>query len=372
MKVLVIVARDSAHPAATGGDRHISQLAEELAERGDSVTLLAAGHPSLPPREKHGRLTIVRVGSQRLMFPLVWAMELTALHGRFEVVLEEAMGGEHAPFLGRFLSGSPTVGFWYQDNRSLISLLYGRLGSTVGGWVQSLLLRAGRSGYALGNSSSTTDWLIDNGFRRDRVAESFPHVDPSAAPAIPRPFAERRNRIMTIGNIRPTKRFEEAVSVLQRVRRTVPNAELAIMGRAQDGAYLNRLRRLVAESHVDEAVRFYVSASDQEKFSVLSEAKVLTVHSPIEGFGWTVIEAGLCGVPTVGNTGVSADSLRNGTNGVRVGFEDVEAYSRSIVRFFTEPGYWEELSQGARRVALEFASDTLNPAVVELLRRCSA
>lgn len=347
----------------------MSRLAWELAEGGESVTLLAAGHPTLPPREEHGSLTIVRVGQARLMFPFVWLAELTTLHGRFDVVIEEAMGGERAPFLGRFLSGSPVVGFWYQDNRGLISLLYGRSASRVGGWVQSLLLRAGRNGYAIANSRATAEWLVGQGFRRERIAESFPFIDPSKAPSVPLGFDERRNRITTIGNLRVTKRFEEGLSVLQRVRETVPEAELAIIGRPQDAAYLKRLRRAVADNRLDDAVRFYLSASDQEKFDLLSRSKVLTIHSPIEGFGWTALEASLCGVPIVGNSGVSSDSLRAGVNGIQVEFGDIDGYSRSVVRLMTDRAYWEELSQGARRVAMEYTAGTLSPSVVDLLRR---
>jgi glycosyltransferase involved in cell wall biosynthesis len=372
MKVLVVVARDSAHPSAAGGDRHMTQLASQLAEGGDSVTLLTAGDPTLPSRERRGTLEIVRVGHPRLMFPIIWALELTSLHGRFDVVVEEAMGGERAPFLGRFLSGSPTVGFWYQDNRGLISLLYGTIASSIGGWVQQLLLRAGREGFALGNSQTTTDWLVAHGFERDRVTESFPSVERSAAPTTIRSFRDRRNMIVSIGNFRATKRFEEAVAVFQQVRREVPDAELAIVGRAQDPNYLARLRSLVSANGLESTVHFYVGVSEAEKFELLSQAKVLTVHSPIEGFGWTVLEAGLCGVPTVGNVGISADALREGENGRRIAFGDVRGYSTAVARLLRDEGHWGSLSRGARAVAVGFTSGADEPRVRDVLARAAA
>jgi len=371
MKALVIVARDSSHPAAAGGDRHMTLLASQLAERGDSVTLLTAGHPTLPAHEQRGNLRIERVGTARLMFPLVWIRELTSYHGRFDVVLEEAMGGERAPFLGRFLSGSPTMGFWYQDNRSLISVMYGRAAAKVGGWVQDLLLRAGRTGYAIGNSRFTAEWLVSRGFEPDRVAVSFPVIDPSLAPKLLPSFNQRHNRITTIGNIRSTKRFEEALEVLRRVRAIVPDAELDIIGREPDARYLERLRKIALQGGIASAVRFHISASDEEKFSVLSQSKVLTIHSPIEGLGWTVLEAGLCGVPTVGNVGVSPDALKEGVNGVRLRFGDVHAYAQSIVQLFGDEARWKALSDGAQQVASEFTAGPLNQGVIDLMRRCA-
>jgi glycosyltransferase involved in cell wall biosynthesis len=178
--------------------------------------------------------------------------------------------------------------------------------------------------------------------------------------------------ILSIGNYRPTKRFEEAVAVLGKVRREVLDAELILLGRAQDASYLIHLRRTVSKSGLDRAVRFYVGASDAEKFELLSRAKVLSIHSPIEGFGWTILEAGLCGVPTVGNTGVSADALREGVNGRRIAFGDTEGYAAAIVRLLRDGTYWESFSRGARSVALEFSSGAVSPQVRELLARCRA
>ncbi len=346
----------------------MTRLAEELAEAGHSVTLLSAGDPAIPRLESTGRLSIRRLSMTRLMFPLVWTLELSSLHRRFDVVIEEAMGGEHAPFLGRFLSGSPTVGFWYQDNRPLVAAMYGRPASVLGGVVQACLLRSGRGGFAIANSHATEEWLVTKGFQRSRVAVSFPFVAAPSNTAPPAPFAARKSRIVTIGNLRPSKRFEEAMSVLREVRATVPDAELVILGRAQDDGYLSALRAKAESAGLAGAVHFLVSATDVEKFALLATAKVLTVHSPIEGFGWTIIEAGLSGVPCVGNEGVSHDSLRDGFNGVRVPFSDVSAYRRAIVRLLTDPDEWTRLSEGAVRVAHEFTEGSSNARVEQVLR----
>jgi glycosyltransferase involved in cell wall biosynthesis len=371
MNVLVVVARDAAHPLAAGGDRHMTYFAQVLAEAGNSVTVLTSTHPSLPRQEREGGLQIMRVAAPRLMFPVIWALLLTSQHARFDVVVEESMGGERAPFFGRFLSGSPTLGFWYQDNRSLVSAIYGRAASVFAGWIQSLLLRASRYGWAITNSQSTKNWLMESGFSREKVAVFTPYLDFAQAPTKSPPFSERRNRMMAIGNFRATKRFEEALAVLQKIRKDVPDADLILVGREQDSSYMDKLKRIVSESGLAESVQFCVGASEAKKFELLSSAKVLTIHSPIEGFGWTVIEAGLCGVPTVGNTGVSTDSLRDRRNGRRVGFGDVDAYVGVILPLLKNSAYWESLSRGAREVASEYSSGPLNPELGDLLAQCA-
>ncbi len=370
MRILVIVSRDAAHPAAAGGDCLLTQLSRDLAAGGHFVTLLVASHPSIPRHEVAGNLRVIRLAPSRLFFIAVWSRLLTDLHGEFDVVIEEAVGGERAPFLARVFAGGPTIPFWYQDNRPLFKANYGRMGSAAGIILQRFLLWLNRRGFALCDSNATREWLIREGVGSDRVAVSFPKIDPALAPANPRPFLQRLDRVVTIGNFRPTKRFEDSIRTLARLSLDHPEVELVLLGRPQDDGYLRGLHQLVGELHVGSRVSFHIAASDHEKFNVLSAAKVLTVHSPVEGFGWTIAEAGLCGVPVVGNPGVPTDTLREGINGVRVPFGDVEAYAQAVGRLLVDRRMWESLSIGARNVSLEFANSPVEPRVLELLSRC--
>jgi glycosyltransferase involved in cell wall biosynthesis len=304
-----------------------------------------------------------------MLFPGVWARLLSDLHGRYDVVIEEAIGGERAPFMARLLSGSPTVQFWFQDNRPLFAASYGRVGSAVGAGLQRSLLRMNRFGFALANSEATRTWLCTQGFARERTAVSYPRVARSSVPGVLLPFRDRRDRFVAIGNFRSTKRFEETIHVLVNIREKNPNAELVLIGREQDGGYLTELRKLVVRLRVESATVFRLGVSEEEKFALLSEAKALTIHSPVEGFGWTIPEAGLYGVPVVGNPGIPAEVLRDGINGVRVAFGDVAAYAREVGRLLSDQLFWETLSSGARRVAMEFVEGPVEKGVVDLLAR---
>jgi glycosyltransferase involved in cell wall biosynthesis len=371
VKILVIVSRDAAHPGAAGGDCHLTQLSRDLAANGHEVTLLTASDPSITRFESHGSLRIVRLAPSRLFFLAVWARLLTDYHGKFDLVVEEAVGGERAPFLARILAGSPTLPFWFQDNRPLFRAIYGRLGVFVASTLQEFLLWLNRDGFALANSNATRSWLIEEGVDPDKVGISYPKVDVATAPAQLLPFERRLDRMVTIGNLRPTKRFEESIRTFALVLQEHPGAELVILGRPQDDGYLRRLRRLAADLNVSSHVSFRLATSEREKFNVLSEAKALTIHSPVEGFGWTISEAGLCGVPVVGNPGVPPDTLREGVNGVRVPFRDLAAYAKVIERLFDDRSFWEPLSMGSRAVALEFAQRFVEPQVSRVLALCA-
>jgi glycosyltransferase involved in cell wall biosynthesis len=293
------------------------------------------------------------------------------MHGRFDVVIEEAVGGERAPFLARLFAGGPTLPFWYQDNRPLFNQNYGIVGAKAGAVLQQVLLWANRSGYALANSNATRDWLVSEGVGASRIGVSYPKVNPDFAPAKPLPFEQRRNRMITVGNFRPTKRFEESLHVFSRLIADHPDAELILLGRPQDERYLTSLHHLADTLGVGPRVTFRLGVPEKDKFDILSTAKVLTIHSPVEGFGWSITEAGLCGVPTVGNPGVPSDTLREGVNGIRVPFGAVGDYVREVGRLFSDQAWWNSLSNGARKVSREFAFAPVESQVRSVLFQCA-
>ena len=372
MNILVIVSRDSEHPQAAGGDHHMTQLAQGLARLGNRVSLLSATDPSLPREATLGNLTITRIAPPRTLVFAVWARILTDLHGKFDVIIEEAIGGERAPFLSRVFSGGPVCQFWYQDNRPLFAAAYGKLSAVIAGRLQGVLLRMNRSGFALANSRETQAWLVTQGFSAARTAVFYPKFDFPTELVSDWTFEGREDRIVVIGNFRPTKRFEEAIQIFARLKPNFPLSELVLIGREDDELYLNKLRALVTQLGLEHRVRFLLGISEFEKFRELSRAKVLTIHSPIEGFALTIPEAGFCGVPVVGNRGVPRETLRAGVNGESVAFGDLEGYCVAVRRLLTDRDLWEERSRGARKVAEEFVSQSVETSVTELIHRCAS
>ncbi len=174
---------------------------------------------------------------------------------------------------------------------------------------------------------------------------------------------------MSIGKFQPLKRFEEAIDVLDRLTDFVPDAELVLLGREDNAAYLTELRSRIARSRSTAQISLVLNAAESEKNAILTSAKALSIHSPIEGFGWTIPEAGLYGVPVVTNKGTPALAIEEDINGVRVPFGDVEAYVRTLARWMTDAAEWSRLSQGAIRIAHRFEDPSLSPVVESLVLR---
>ncbi len=370
LKVLMIVARDARNPRAAGGDLHLSLLAQELSQAGHSVRVWCAAAPGLPRREDLRGATFERLAPSRLLAPVVWARLLSGAASSFDLVVEEVIGGERTPFLARLLSRRPCVGMWYQDNRPLFAAAYAPLVARAATIVQSTLIRVYRSGYLLTPSNRTRQWLVSSGVPADHIAVHHPKVISGFEPDSRPTFRNRRNRFVCVGNYRPYKRFEEAVGVLERLHRDVPDAELMLIGREDDARYLAHLRKRVAESPAHEQISLLVNVTESEKFGAFLTSKALTLHSPIEGFGWTIPEAGLCGVPTVANDGTPTEALAEGVNGVRVTRGDLNAYASVLGKWMQDEVEWTRLSEGAVRFARQFVESGLPPEVDQFFHRC--
>jgi glycosyltransferase involved in cell wall biosynthesis len=369
LKILILAARDPRNPRAAGGDLHLSLLAKELTRAGHSVQLWCCSARGLPRREVREGVEVERLAPTRLLAPIVWYQLFRGGASRFDLVIEEVIGGERTPFLGIVLSGRPTVGMWYQDNRPLFQAAYGPKFAWAAGLVQSILLRLYRWGSLLTPSERTREWLISTGMPADRVAIHQPKVFAQVGVDGTKPFAARRNRFVCLGNFRPYKRFDEAISVLEALRAELPDAELVLMGRKDDLAYLANLEQRVAASAASPGIQLRTNVTEAEKFETLLTAKALTIHSPIEGFGWTIPEAGLCGVPTVANEGTPPEPLEEGVNGVRVRSGDVAAYARTLRAWMTDEKLWRRFSEGALRRSRRFMESGLLPEVEAFLRR---
>jgi glycosyltransferase involved in cell wall biosynthesis len=341
----------------------VGQLARELARSGMSVTMWTARDPALPELADDAGVRIERIAPPRLLAPTVWARLARGGARRFDVILEEVIGGERTPFLAWMLAGRPAIGMWYQDNRPLFRDAYGPNLARVAAVVQSVLLWAYRPRYLIAPSEATRSWLVGQGAASGRVCTHSPQVSIPDGVDLRKPFETRRNRFVTIGKFRRLKRFEEAVEVQAMLSIEVPDSELVVLGMKEDDVYLEELRAEIQRRKLSDRITVITNASDHAKYALLADSKALTIHSPIEGFAWTVPEAGLCGVPVVANRGTPGDTVVDGVNGERLAVGDVAGYASLLARWMTDHEQWNRYSGGARSEASRHLISELPPLV---------
>jgi glycosyltransferase involved in cell wall biosynthesis len=283
VRVLIFNWKDLAHPAAGGAEVFTEEVARELVQRGHSVTLHAAAVEGRPARELVEGVQIVRAGSRLSVYRAArrfWAREGT---GRFDVVVDEI---NTRPFLTpRWVRGAPIVALIHQLAREIwrfeTPLPIAVLGRHV---LEPWWLRAYRDVPALTVSAGSAESLrTHHGWRDVHVLPEG--WTPHPVPDVPK---EARPTVVFLGRLVAMKRPQHAIEAVRILRRTVPGAQLWLIG---DGPL-----RLAAE----EGVTFLGRVGREELLERLARAHVLVATSVREGWGLNVSEAAACGTPSIG------------------------------------------------------------------------
>ncbi len=122
------------------------------------------------------------------------------------------------------------------------------------------------------------------------------------------PWNERKDMFVMIARLSPEKRIEDAVKILQRIRETHPDTELALIGPDNGSVYAQRLRDMLARhawvhylgsqrkteiGKIFDNVRYFINTRQDEPFGmVVAEAQsVGVIPFVFDGGGQTEIVA---------------------------------------------------------------------------------
>jgi glycosyltransferase involved in cell wall biosynthesis len=267
-----------------GMARAAAALARALAARGHEVTVLTSCGPGAPREEQQGAVRVVRLASPPLLDRLLvpWApgagarlRELAAhadaghVHGHRSGLAVAAASAFAAAGLPYVLETHGT----YPDHGQRVPAK--RLFDLVAG---GAVVR--RAAALVAKSAAEARQL-------PRPAVVVPNgVEVPAAPVVPE--AERRNRLLFVGNDRPQKRGRRLAGLLE----ALPEARLDVAGpvgpsfRAAFRAFGDRVR--------------FLGPLDPARLAAAYAAAAVVVHPAVgEAFGLVPFEAALCGTAAV-------------------------------------------------------------------------
>src|ERR1700733_551609 len=173
----------------------------------------------------------------------------------------------------------------------------------------------------LASSSSEMSTLARLGVRRDSVRLIPRGVDTGTFNP-EGPVAERgsRPRLLCVAPLAPNQGVDVAVRALA----DIPEAELVIAGRPQDGKLGGDksdrgLSRLASELNVRDRVIFHGGVSEGDLPALLRSADLLVDAPTGEPFATVALEAMACGTPVVASAiGSHLDTIIDGTTGLLV------------------------------------------------------
>lgn len=166
--------------------------------------------------------------------------------------------------------------------------------------------------------------------------------------------------VIWVGRINPLKDLETLIQAAECVHLTMPEAQFHLYGTppAGDEPYYERLLELRHDLGLDETVHFCGFTSMSADAFNTGDLAVLSSIS--EGFPYVIVEAMLCGKPTVA-TGVGGVPEQIRDCGIVVEPRNPTAMAQAIVSLLSDPAMCHSLGQTARtRAEQEFTLQKSN------------
>jgi glycosyltransferase involved in cell wall biosynthesis len=176
-----------------------------------------------------------------------------------------------------------------------------------------------------------------------------------------------------IGGIERRKGVDLLAEAWPRVRETVPDAHLLLIGpldhATADPAFRPMIEERLAASSGLSSVHFLGHRSAPERW--LRCADLFTLPSRAEGFGSAVVEAEMAGLPVVVAElpGITPDVMVPGTTGLVVPQDDAEALASALTALLRDSSRRQEMGRaGAEWARDRFSLDSVVEAYLNIYR----
>jgi glycosyltransferase involved in cell wall biosynthesis len=291
-RIHILAWRDLADVEAGGSELHAATIAKRWAEAGLEVTMRTSYAQGSPPEAVRDGYRVLRRAGRYAIFPRAVAAELVGRHGPRDALVEIWNG---VPFFSPLWARGPRIVFLHHHHEKMWPLVlparYARLGAALETHLAPPLYRS--TTVVTLSESSRAELVSKLGLRGDRVRVVPPGIDERYSPSGSR---SDHPLVVSVGRLMPSKRFDELIRSLHRVRSRLPRLELVVVG---EGYERDNLQHLVDELDAASWVRLAGRVSDAELLDLYRRAWVVASASISEGWGMTITEAAACGTPAV-------------------------------------------------------------------------
>jgi L-malate glycosyltransferase len=240
--------------------------------------------------------------------------------------------------------------------------------------VQRLICRAATC--VVVNAGAVRDWLVADGYDRDRIVvipngvdlESFgAPIDPAAV-RVGLGLAPDAPLVTVVSRVTRLKGLEPFIGAAAWLSERHPTVRFVVAGEPAPGDddYLTSLKRLAARLGIDDRVVFAGLRLDVP--ALLAASTVAVMPSLNEALSNSLLEAMAAGAPTVATrVGGTPEALADGENGLLVPPDDPAALADAIGRLLTDPAAAAALGHAARRTVEQRFSLSAMVAATEQL-----
>jgi glycosyltransferase involved in cell wall biosynthesis len=152
-------------------------------------------------------------------------------------------------------------------------------------------------------------------------------IDSTLQGPVPLPEHHFNFTLIAVGRLEPEKRIEDILNALKLIILSYPMVGLFIAG---EGSERKKLEKMACDFGLSGNVIFLGERPDAR--SLMRSAHVFIQASAYEGYGRTLIEAALAGIPIITtDVGIVGDVFKNGKEVLAVPVADPMALARAIV-----------------------------------------
>jgi glycosyltransferase involved in cell wall biosynthesis len=339
MKILELCSAS----AIGGGERHLADLSNSLAERGHDVFFGLRPYSQLRELLRSIPIENISTFGMRNSLDIPSAVAIARFAGEIKVDLIHAHLGRDYPLaaLASRLSGVPFVitrHVMFPMKAGHKFLLRSVAGVTAPSDAVAATLTA--SGVFSGKEIVTIHYGIDT----DRFAyiQRVPH---------------NNFTVGTIGQIAPVKGHDVFVEAAAKISAKLPEARFVIVGEDQtrDKRYLNELKEKIADPDLTDKVT--LSGWKNDVRPLFAEMDVFVSASRSESFGLVIAEAMASGVPVVATMSAGAcEVIEDSKSGILVPIDDAQAIADAVVALASDTNLRSRLIEnGYRRVVENFS-----------------
>jgi colanic acid/amylovoran biosynthesis glycosyltransferase len=124
------------------------------------------------------------------------------------------------------------------------------------------------------------------------------------------------------------------------------------------GSLFAALKRRVDETALASVVSIHAPLPGESMSALYSSVYAVVLTSVVEGYPLTVLEAAMCGVPSIGpNTLGVNEAIRDGQTGILFAENDPGACGRAILALANDPHLRDRLGTSAQNAARGFSAD---------------
>lgn len=367
MRILFLEYRDPFNPYNGGGDIYLNKLARGLAKNGHKVTVISSEVNKKAEKLEIKNLKIFRMGNKFSMVLKIFIKYFTHLRGKFDLVIEEVIGGPRIPFFAAFYMKEPLIGIIQQKHKKIFQQEFSFPIAMFFSLIERFLVLKYRKNTIIVNSKRTMNDLEALGYYKDSMHVVYPGIPKRYLKFKNIDLQDRKSTIICLSKFRRYKLIHNSIIAFKEVSNRFMDLKLIIAGRTNevDPDYEKEIRQLVVELNLEKRVQIKKDIKERDKIEFLRSSLALIQPSSIEGFGMVVIEANAFGTPVISSDIVPA--AINKKNAIIFPYSDITSMTSAIIKLLTNKNLWKQLSKNSRKLANQFTWDNSIKKLIQII-----